>query len=257
MKVSTKLPNKLIRLTALILFGSLISYCNPKEKIKKTDLEKNNIKGDVILVIENEESGPWTFYNSNGYIEQEYRNDPFPTIKKFTYANNKLLKTTDKSKKPYVYNVETIYNYNKIGIVQSEVQINKIINNKNTKTEFTYDDKGNLIRLKDNAGFTITYIYNSNEKVESEILTFSDKSTNFSVENKNHYDKNGVLVYMETYNLNTKEKNNRTFTYKLDNKGNWIEKTIVENGTDISIVKRVIYYKGDDISFYLKTVNKP
>lgn len=256
MKVSIKLTKIFIRLTVILLFGSLISYCNPKEKPKKSDLEKNDLKGDVILVIENEEIGPWTFYNSNGYIEQEYKNDPFPTVKKFTYANNKLQKTSDKSKSPNVYNVETIYNYNKIGILQSEVKIDRTGNKKNIKTEFTYNDKGELIKLKDNTGFIITYNYNSDGKVESEILKFNDQSTNFSVENKNYYDENGVLVYLETYYPNTKEKKKRIFNYKLDSKGNWIEKSITENGNEISIVKRVIFYKGDNISSYLKKVSK-
>jgi len=223
-------------------------------------LFKNNIKGDVHKIIENQY---WLeskllyiyiyIYNYDGnivYFERKRNNNSASIKESYTYDNfNKLIKTTswmneDKDK-------EIIYKYNKNKLIYKIATIFPIYgdNVSKNKTNYIYDTFGNIIEeneegLNGSITYQLVYKYNNkNQKIEEKC---SDAINGFrSKETFDKYNNNGDVVNSTYYeNLFDKgiSKNKFKHNYEYDDNNNWTKQTYILKGKITTIEKREIEY---------------
>ncbi|PWJ42143.1 hypothetical protein [Sediminitomix flava] len=167
---------------------------------------------------------------------------------------------------------KTIYEFSKDKPSQllSSVLYEFVDNTKAGKTDYFYDKKGNLIGRKNmnsadetnveevfeykkrqkvrykkyiaSEQYTIIQEYEYNkQKLVSQILS---KSITGQVQTKKvlAYDENGNLLSSRIYNPDDQLAEERTFEYTFDDKGNWVQKVVIENGEPYFMTVRKIEY---------------
>jgi len=175
---------KYLKYLLIISIFSLFQNCGKHSN--KNDLQKNNLKGDVIGL---KEGDFFYFYNDKGNI-----------VKEFFNIDNKVASVID-----YIYNDE------KLDKVIQKVQDKDLI-----KT-CSYDDKGRLILETEDEPDDKTYHYhNYNDNLliqdSSIYITTTNGKEKYFTNIVNYFYSNGNLNYTESYWLDKENnKNKQTF----------------------------------------------
>lgn len=249
----------------MMIIFSLLSSCNSLSTIKdQNDLTKHNLKGEVIA-IKYGENGNLTFFNEKGFIEKEVGFDNKGNPASYTvylYLNNKLDKEDMRGiEGGYVKN----YYYNEFGTLSSA---NLSANFKNGMTwsiddKYTFDTNEKLINVVTKSNFssgntkydenvTNTLLFYTNNVLDSEETNYQNGNRSISKYKNNllisyiYYDSSGTL----------NNKNSQTdFEYKYDARGNWVQKSYLQDNSRI-VETRDIFYKETDISKFENMYNE-
>jgi hypothetical protein len=273
----------------VLLICVLISIYSCNTKNKETDLEKLNLKGDVIFV-EEDDGGKYTWeFDNNGNLirtikyydfesvvileetsftrdgtdklitEKEqsffnYERQPLvPITKKYNYLNDKLSKITYQNK--YGGDVSEKYKYENDNLVEiKEVFYSKDqdVRSSISTTNFFYNKKNNLDSTRQIAIYEDGTIASKNTKIylPNGLL----KSDEYLVSLREYkYNGNNDLVEEKITDLKKNEVTQLiNYNYIYDNKNNWIEKTKIYNDSkDQNVVKRKIIYKGESYTEFI------
>jgi hypothetical protein len=262
----------LISLNLLLLsFGILIS-CGGNGDEQKTDLEKENLKGDVVLTVD--DYGGWDLnmisYDSIGNEQIVFsgsKQQNFYTINKYKYLDDKLISITSNG---------TMYQFNESIELFEYDDLSRLI--KRNSQVFRYDDK-NRISYDSTWYGKIHYIvkkhyYKDSGQLDSTLIivflphNLGEKSYTVEKDNNSYsysLNNNGVKnVYKQVFyknnefgDLDSREeigedgRKIETYKYSYDKNNNWTKKETFEGNKLISTINRKVFYKGDDISFYL------
>jgi hypothetical protein len=270
-----------IILSLFIIFHFL--SCNGNSQTisnTETDLQKENLKGKVILVVDDDEM---KFYNIKGslikssFFQASSGNQGYYSLNQFENSILKSTKTVYSSKE--IGDIKTSYEYDSDGKL--------IISNSSQLFEYnTYDEKKRIksrkSEFKEMKYNSITYYYyNNNGNLDSTIVEKTYNPSSNSEKNLieiNTYNQKSQLISRETFDSNNAERNDiiiyeynennditkesffndnlaefefqYTFFYRYDRFGNWINSIYYNFGKDKYEVNRKIFYEGDDISEY-------
>jgi len=220
----------------------------------KSDLEINNLKGDVILTIDDFEK---VFYNDHGYITKKLNdlNKDLPVRTVYNYVDGKL-SSIESNAKDYYSKMD--YIYDKTGVLEKTIDNIDITGTKRKDVTFyRFDKKGNKILdssiTKDRSRLIPIFFkyYYSNNQIDSSEMTFLGGSKS--------YFKNGNEIKTIVYDIDKGKKTLRnivTYFYQYDGNGNWIKKMTYINGELADTINRKIFYKGQDINQYEKLFDK-
>ena len=245
----------LIFVLSLITFIGCNSSNNGKDNSKnvtefrtKSDLEKQNLKGDVILIDvfdDYDDVHDIEQYNEKGNLIRVVTynvNFGFCSVKNFSYINDKPQSIICEGNQ---INTKTIFLYNQDGILTSKEMTGKILNSQFHVIDFyNYDINGNLIFdsiIQNNILRSVTKYYYTNNKLNS----------------SKEFNRNGEYNEL-TYDINgnpSKYGLGNRYEYNYDAKGNWVQKKEISDSKNIYINKRKIFYKGQDVSEYEKKCN--
>jgi len=159
----------------ILLVGTFIlANCSSSVK-SKSDLEVNNIKGDVILTVDDYES---IFYNKDGFITQRLYelNKNMPILITYHYANGRLSFIESVAKD---FQSKTNYFYTEKGILEKTIENSVITNTKiNNVNFYRFDELGNKIldssiyKFKSQSIPSYTRYYFTENQLDSSVLTF-------------------------------------------------------------------------------------
>ena len=262
----------LLSLNILIAFAVLLFSCNSDKnesfKTKKyseySDLEKMNLKGDVIGYIEYSKDttfNTFTFINENGnvlysYVYSPLKNDGshFYQYTNYTYFNNllQLQQTQGQGGNNDMFSQHKIYLYSGRNIINiMEFYDGKPWEEISFKYD-TLDYPKNEIKkylYEGNNGILLENNYFWNEGNLDSIISYYGGN----IHNKEYF-KDGRLI--KRININDDgeiSENSAIFEYRLDKFNNDVKKYEKDlNGNLIDSTFRIIKYKGDDISYYEK-----
>jgi hypothetical protein len=270
------------------LFFILLFSCSEStkesaaEKEVETDLKKENLKGDVIMVVdESDWELSFTSYNSDGNRETNF----------FGSKNNSYFKDDFN----YVNKLLTSMSTNKFGEARTEIlkydEKNNLISQElpNYRSIFNFYDNDNK-KIKDSTYYyspkkieVIKYTYKSDGNRDSTIqhkyesgMTYYllGKSINskdfdlFFYIVKENEDKNLIAKYKYLFNGNGDDEKTEiqdvindtvyitTYKYVYDKHKNWIKSEEFVNNKLYEVVNRKIFYKGDDVSTYILKMNQ-
>lgn len=251
----------------VLLICVLISIYSCNTKNKETDLEKLNLKGDVISVItEGGFGSPILEFDNNGNLLRtiEYHSNDDEGI--FSLTETSIIR--DSTNKIIVEKIQEVSNHN---LFESEdFVITKKYNYLNDKLatinyETKYGDNvsekykyenDNLVEIKEEfySGtqdvrshiMTTNYFYNKKNHIDStrRIRVYEDGVIDMKLTEVYKYNDNNDLVEEKVTDLKKNEVTQSiNYNYIYDNKNNWIEKkTFNKNGKLLTITKREIVY---------------
>jgi hypothetical protein len=271
-----------------IILVSLFS-CSDSKKKQKTDIEKENLKGDVMFI-----------HETYSYINNK---QPIISITEF---NNEGKKINECRQSEYEFTWDE-YQYNNDGylenVIHSELSNDKLIE---VIKRYTYDDQNRLLKINPSeystkSVYSKTFLYEKNElkrettfenekevscieyyyssQKDSSLLT--NKITEYV--QKNIYSKDGKIIETNVewlryppatttfYNYDDKgneierKTQNQTgnnidnsltkLNYEYDSKGNWTKKSMEENGELQTTSTRKIYYANDELTSIRKELD--
>jgi hypothetical protein len=198
-------------------------------------------------------------YDTNIISVTEYKSEPLSgeTVIKITSPEGKTIKKTvckcNDKEKPY-YCTSISFNSRETDTIfykydQSDRVTYKLIKSSNLflskRTEYYYDDRGNITALKIfsfNNALVEDYvnIYNEkNQRIEEKSVLFEDS---ISKRNTFKYNEKGNLVKIQSYKKNTTPDKCWDFEYIYDAIGNWTSMIISKNNKARLVVLRKIEY---------------
>ena len=280
-------------ITYLFLSIITITSCNVLDK-NETDLEKENLKGQVILITTNtiytEEESPTggielKVYNDKGMMTKQFSGilGKYFNLDEIIYDNErKILVKTSQDWGTGISKTEEKYLYDINGKLE-------LINKERLNIKHTYNEDGELIKMimsTTNDLSSVTDYFYSKSKLDSTNFTMKSGDKTLyrtelygdDIEIKKQYDveTNGNKVLrdityfkknesgdfteelLEEYNSNgTKLKSTTTkYEYNYDKNGNWIQERQIEEGILKRTTNRTIVYKGGETSIYLNEIDK-
>ncbi|WP_404981381.1 hypothetical protein [Capnocytophaga granulosa] len=204
-----------------------VSYRKGKRPttIKKTSYDAKGRLTREILSIAAEDLTQTTIYE---YDDTQKRGKATSTSTGFPNKKSKMELTMT----PNDQIAEVIaYDFEGELITKSVLEYNK---NKYLTQSRTYNDKNKLEHKS-------SYEYDHNNrltKVENTIIR-----PHFEIKSSFEYIyENNIYPIKHIFTLNQDAPNTYSFQYKLDHKGNWIEKTYLHKGKAVAIIKREITY---------------
>jgi len=251
-----------------------------ESKSFKTDLEKENLKGEVVFV-----DNGWQHleFNDNGMIIKEiYFSSDYPnSIQElvYIYEANKIIKCID-TRNPMDEGLQEFvnsysYNENLLSKIDHE-------SNGNYIDEYYYNSSNLLIEYRMTmkydqtvAIYSTKYYYTEN-KLDSSYFETTYPVDKFFTKTKSYYDKNGnkmkfisitkdgistgYIEYKDNFEINRKIiSKDGTEEYKtsyvFDKNGNWIKKITTSNSGEEQVEERKLFYKGDYYSNLLDEIN--
>lgn len=262
-------------ITYLFLTIISITSCDVSDKKNETDLEKENLKGEVVFVqILGLSLKPHTEFNENGFIKRKILSIPkisYYEETEYFYLNDKISKEIlykgDEDglssfignykydgngnlsiiEKQYSKDILQTINYRyKDHLLIEEIEVGDPDYNQHTLFYYT---KGILDSSIVKSGYintkshiTKNYYNHLGQLVKKD---WTDGKDDFSF--VYYYDDNGLVIKQ----VDIKGENIETnlINYEYDNRGNWVKKYF---GGKLN-VERKIYYKGDD---YSKIINE-
>lgn len=269
-------------LIGLFVLGCTSFPNSSSVKKSKTDLEKENLKGDVILV---ESDDVLTFYNDQGNKSKGFFQKEDYSLTTLDYIDGKITTKTDNNLFTGYKDDITTYSYNEKGelvsSISNEIVQNYLYENGYLKTEKLY------VKNNKNRGSELTYYYNQNGEIDSTVMIVNwddTKTIDISIFNRNGevasntyfnildsgirkmmsyslytYDDKGnitsALVNSIDENTGQTTVKKTTYEYSFDPKGNWIQQRSFVDGKEEEVVNRKIFYKGQDISKYENKYN--
>ena len=238
----------------LFLSILLLSIVSCGKNTNQNDLEKMNLKGNIVLIKDGEE---YIFFTDKGNIIKKYsgENDENLGIGNYFYIENRLSKIIRLTKytfqnKIYKFESQETFNYDNDGNLTTSTIISGDGDLRTEITKYHFYHKGKLVKdstLSDFIEFSNTQVDNFIYNGESLIRIDHTQINSGNVDNKSmsyssDFYENGLV----TKQINDEEQT-FSFQYENDMKGNWVK----QKRSDGEIVKREIFYKGDDISLYV------
>lgn len=244
-------------LCQLFLICSLFS-CNTESL--QTDLKGMNLKGDVVGIQENATES-FSFFNENGNFDKSYQ-DPKNKLSIFTGSFTEYTYKDDRIEKKINTNgsssgksqITSIYTFEKEKLItETTFTDDNLINSKKT----FYYGKNNLLERD-------STILETNFKDEKTIQTFGNRYTyneNEELVKKTNYSKWEKSLSTTIYNYKNGDvydeiedgKTKAKYEYIFDTHGNWIQQKNTLSG---DIINRTIYYRGEDITEFIKKFNE-
>jgi hypothetical protein len=237
---------KYLKYILIISIFSFFQSCGKHSN--QNDLEKMNLKGDVILIKDGVE---YIFFNDKGNIIKKYNdfNTENISIGNYFYIENKLSKIitlfkSSNQNKTYNNEIQETFNYDNDGNLITSVGQSDQGGSWNV---FYFYEKGKLVKdsvQQQFIGYSTTrvntFIYNGESLIRRD---FNEKSFgNFPITYKHiYFYENGL----ETKKIND-DNSTSFYEYENDMKGNWVK----QKQSDGEVFKREIFYKGDDISLF-------
>lgn len=225
----------------ILLFGILImivSCSNDKKYTINSDLDAENLKGNVILIIEDNNFSQrvsYSLYDTDGNLTKTMErsdNEEFKfldNVDEFIYADGKIQKI---NRKNIESNIFEIFYYGTDGKLNSS----ETFNEKGKISErkfFEFDDNGNKI---------------------SDSTLFGEIPHNHFIINK-YYFENNKLRSKKLYSSLLDGSKIYTYKYVFDSQGNWIQQKVFVNGKFQNDINRQIFYEGQDVSEYENKFN--
>ena len=241
----------------LFAFLLILTIQSCKSYSAKNDLEKMNLKGNVIGLLN--EKNEFYFFNKDGFIEkfiQYFGSDrEVCAFQDYIYVENLLNKTIGRL---YISdfvdeNILTNYIYNKDKQLIKTSSPTKTLGN--TYKYFFYDKDGKLI--KDSS---VNIKQDVPEDIEVYKYTYLKDEVAYYEHIKNGYSE--IAKFKDDFGEFYLSKKEIEFEFSTDNIGNWVEKKKIINRKSIvrpekSITyTRLIFYSGEDISRYLDDYNR-
>ena len=275
-----------------IILVSLFS-CSDSKLGQETDLEKENLKGDVVLVFtKNDGFVSLNLFNDRGMLTKKFSGSTgkYFTLDESIYDNErKILVKISSNFGDGLSNNENKYSYDTNGKLESINSQKSNNNSKDFNQNFKYNKDGELIKEDskyDDMTISKEYFYSEN-KLDSIIYTnkIGDIVVNNTTEiyekdkqiNK-HYDiesnENKVLTDITFYKKNNRgdcieevldefnsngnkiKSTTKKYEYNYDEKGNWLQKREIEDGILKKTDNRTIIYKGGETSIYIDEMEK-
>ena len=244
----------------------LLSFVSCGKHTNQNDLEKMNLKADVILLKDIDDE--YYFFDDNGFITKSYSSyEKFKSISNYYYINNKLSKIVTISRDidgtgeklyTYYYDDNGLLQYNILnGKKGNEIEYIRTtyyyIENKLVK-DSTFETVGNSLN------YFIAHIQiNNYDYKENNVHTEKIKSKYFfSKQEFDQYKKDYSFsnsIYSDGLELERENSDDKIkFEYSKDQIGNWLTKKSVGAKNEFTST-RVIYYIGDDVTTYEQTFN--
>ena len=277
----------------IIGLSVIISSCS--SDVKKNDLEKENLKGEVILVTTNSihtedesRSGGINFYvyNDQGMMTKQFSGilGKYFNLYETIYDNERkiLVKTSQGIQGTGISKTEDKYLYDINGKLESFTE-------RGLNIKHTYNEDGELLKMIMSAEFNWSIVedyYYSKSKLDSttetmkngdevsyrtriygddiEIVKGYDVETNGNkvlrviVYLKKDESGNDIEELLDEFNNNGIKIKSTTkkYEYNYDENGNWIQQRQIEEGVLKSTTNRTIVYKGGETSIYINEIDK-
>lgn len=270
-------------LVFFLLFTTMYS-CSLRTDSFKNDLRKENLNGDVSLVVEEfqDESNKSLIikeFDKDGYLVKEFSsNNSNSTLYEYNYNDKKLINRNsiqiNGDKKNYE---KTLYEYSEDGKLLKETII---YDNKQRIIEYIYNGEKLDKKLQDKSTTTNYYysVYLDSTKTEHTptlidgeeqqtivVNCFNEKGLKIKEIVRNCYllkcDSFVILSKYDIYGnmINSViqgETDSLFISYTYDNKQNWILKNATRGDKIEYSSTRKVLYLGDDISNYLKVIEE-
>lgn len=242
----------------------IISSCS--SDVKKNDLEKENLKGDVVAYLnsyknnENVIVESLTLFNEEGMIEKKYENNPTYelVIENYFYKKGLLdtrtrLKWSDGEKvnetENYIYDEsgflikQTSDFFGELEKKTYEYKDGRLLKEylPNGVKEYFYSTRLDSIVQK-NGTYDIREYFNE----LGQMTKFGIWMNKGFIIRSMEYDKNGNVVLEKVDNTGDESIFKTNYTY--DSRDNWIQQIHINNEGIQTKTTRKIYYKGDDLS---------
>ncbi|WP_310595486.1 hypothetical protein [Flavobacterium sp.] len=243
-------------LTLLTLLMSFVTL-SCQQKLDKNDLEKENLKGNVLSVRE-----------TDYYVTEKF-GEPVKGARKCVDLDICELYT----KYNELGNKTEFSEYNSYGIsFISKIKYNeknqKIEQNRYTPEEgkrvmqfkLKYDSKGNCTEIRSDYGYVEKKVYDENNNLIKETITHNLSETfqyTYKYNDKNQkiielyesgktqytYFEDGNIKDVIVYNNDGSIQRKGNYTYQYDDHQNWIVQIGYEDGVPIFYLERIIEYK--------------
>ena len=272
-------------LNLCILFSLFFLSCSENiqekevETFQKNDLEKENLKGDIIMILdENDWDLSFTSYNSDGYIETIFMgsNNSSFFYEEFSYVNRLLTSRItngygEEKTEVLSYDEENNLISRELPKVQSQFYFyddyNKLIRDsiyyhydptKFAISNYYYKSDGSLDSLtynhnlfpKDSETYIIQKFVNSKPKENiNYLIQRGEKKLSGKIEFE--YNENGDIFKRVEEDFIENKKSITTYKYVYDKNNNWIKSEEFINNNPEHSRNRKIFYKGDDVSSLL------
>ena len=226
-------------LIATFILGCQSNSNNVPAPVKKyseyTDLEKMNLKGDVIGLKDYE--GGFYFFNERGMIDKTFfsgENSHYSFS--LDVFNNDILTNRFYFFEDFNVNVEFKYDMNSFLVEE----ISSGTNNSSKKI-YKNDKNGFPIEVSDETYKDVKY-WNNGTLDSSKTIFFDEKFGGLY----NKFLDGRCIIFKNSQGI-------ENFKYTLDSKGNDIKKiTINDQGIITDSSERIIIYKGEDLSKYIR-----
>lgn len=262
------LKNKFLSLATILLSITIITVACGKVKNETNDLATYQLTGNVKSVKQTSTQIPdetGKFHNDSSDIDTNSENDFYlvfdksgklieekmmsvgdSLLAKITYAYDREGKRTERNwynaKDSLMYHFS--YKYDEKGN-RTEHTVYLPDSTQFMKFTYQYDDKGNRTEISEyNASaclvWNATFKYDEKSKL-IENYYYKPDASNF-VKIDFTYDEKGNISEEKRYTSIGTKTDIWRFTYKLDNKGNWVEKIKLVNGKEVKKFVRAIEY---------------
>lgn len=235
-------------LIVILLFSCQSDNKNATEFIKKyseyTDLEKMNLKGEVIGLKDYDDH--FYFFNEKGMIEKEFHNENIWSV--YDYSNNRLLNIFSGnlgSGDLWLTNFEY-----ESGFILTKTSFDLI--EQVSSYQYKYKNDVNGFPIEEFFGFepndkiASTKFFRNNLKLDSSYkYVMGDLSSKFIYADG----REGKYIEFDDFGGVDKE-NSCDFNYEVDIKGNDFKKKSIFLSGKVDSAERVILYKGDDLTKY-------
>jgi hypothetical protein len=217
-----------------------------KKYSEYTDLEKMNLKGDVIGL--KDYDGRFYFFNENGMIEKLFSDDSYWEI--YDYSDNRLLNTFSfiSGDNCFVNNLE----YNS-GFLVTKTIFN--LNDQETRAVYKYKNDINGFPIEESMFIPalnkeyITKFYRNYFSIDSSVHYNNGEGLSGKTIYKYKDDRQIESLFFDKLGEIDKE-NSYNYSYNIDSKGNDFKRKSVNLLSEVDSVERVVIYKGDDITKY-------
>jgi hypothetical protein len=273
----------------VLSFLMFVQSCSFTDSKVENDLTKENLKGDVILVYQVGDDGGSSLeiFNDNGMLTKGFfgKKGEYYDYKEVTYEKDKKIqeKRIGDWGRGGFFEIDYKYSYNPNGKLES-------LTFNDNKLFCSYNEDGKLVRETSESSYStsIKDYYYSSTKLDSiiDVVTYkshNDKSlsiekingVNQVFENYDLKDDGNRVLTTITYRKNNESgdiieevrtefdpKGNKTkittikYEYNYDEKGNWVQKRIIENGELEGTYSRTIVYKGGETGIYISEMEK-
>lgn len=214
-----------------------------KKYSEYTDLEKMNLKGEVIGLKDYDDR--FYFFNEKGMIEKVFEGENSWRI--YDYANNRLLNIFSCISGDNLF--VDIFEYNSDFLVTKTIfnlndqEARIVYNYKNDINGFPIEESDYMPAIDREA---ITKFYRNNFRLDSSYHYYRGVVTNKKIYKEEREVKNTFFTELGEID----EKNSINYSYDLDSKGNNFKRESINLLGEVDSVKRVILYKGDDLTKY-------
>lgn len=274
-----KKTSKFKSIAYLFLSIITITSCAVSDKKNETDLEKENLKGEVVAFISTINENEYRYlyiFDEEGMIKKQCKDAKiYSFIRNYFYNKGMLDNITESGwrlgkkinqSENYFYDdsgllikktVDSDAKFTTINYEYKDGQLKKELYDNNRILEYFYSTRLDSTINKSQSVFhpeiTLVDVNYFNERMQKIKTVFGESGKKSSVLNY-EYDQQGNLINLIYVN----DKGDKEFTkykYTYDSQDNWIEKIEVNNEGTETKEKRKIYYKEDNLLVVEKLID--